>query len=175
MIYFQTKFIALVKFVNIRHDSSTFVTTSKNSSRVRPLVVRLVFFSMLHREPNSTISFSGDEAQAGANLAWHNLFFLMYAQIPLVTSVRGRVFLPPQMAASDSDKLFGAKMPLPAFFIASARAAPAAFCAAVACFFTGFPVAFEIFGPVVFAVFVVFVVTAFAIVVFVVVVMSAGE
>ena len=98
-----------------------------------------------------------------------SLFFLMYAQIALVTSVRGMVFLP-QMATSDSDKLFGAKMPLPAFFIARARLEPAAFAAALARFFTGFPVAFEIFGPVAFVVFV-----AFVIVGFVVVVMSAGE
>ena len=98
-----------------------------------------------------------------------SLFFLMYPQIALVTSVRGMVFLP-QMDASDSDKLFGAKMPLPAFFIARARLEPAAFAAALARFFTGFPVCFEIFGPVAFVVFV-----AFVIVGFVVVVMSAGE
>merc|ERR1719387_857874 len=43
----------------------------------------------------------------------------MYAQIFLVTSVRG-AFLTPQTFAKASDRVFGAKMPLPAFFIAKA-------------------------------------------------------
>merc|ERR1719181_2407223 len=41
----------------------------------------------------------------------------MYTQTFLVTSVRGRVFAP-QTAASESLSFFGAKMPLPAFFMA---------------------------------------------------------
>merc|ERR1719258_312507 len=40
----------------------------------------------------------------------------MYTQTFLVTSVRGRVFAP-QTAASESLSFFGAKMPLPAFFM----------------------------------------------------------
>merc|ERR1719262_1489730 len=43
----------------------------------------------------------------------------MYTQIFLVTSVRGRV-LAPQIFASASLSFFGAKMPFPAFFMASA-------------------------------------------------------
>merc|ERR1712182_120051 len=43
----------------------------------------------------------------------------MYTQTLLVTSVRGRVFAP-QTAASASLSFFGAKMPLPAFFMAIA-------------------------------------------------------
>merc|ERR1719335_551916 len=43
----------------------------------------------------------------------------MYTQTFLVTSVRGRVFAP-QTAASASLSFFGAKMPLPAFFMANA-------------------------------------------------------
>merc|ERR1719408_168033 len=43
----------------------------------------------------------------------------MYTQTFLVTSVRGRVFAP-QTAASASLSFFGAKMPLPAFFMAIA-------------------------------------------------------
>merc|ERR1719247_2855099 len=39
-------------------------------------------------------------------------FFLMYTQIFLVTSVRGRVFAP-QIPASASLSFFGAKMPFP--------------------------------------------------------------
>merc|ERR1719164_311147 len=46
-------------------------------------------------------------------------FFLMYTQMLFVTSVRGITFLP-QIAASASLSFFGAKMPLPAFFIANA-------------------------------------------------------
>merc|ERR1719375_2876286 len=44
----------------------------------------------------------------------------MYAQIFLVTSVRG-AFLTPQIFAKASDRVFGAKMPLPDFFIAAAE------------------------------------------------------
>merc|ERR1719243_468588 len=42
----------------------------------------------------------------------------MYAQIFLVTSVRGRV-LAPQIFAIASLSFFGAKMPLPAFFMSA--------------------------------------------------------
>merc|ERR1719443_2223329 len=50
----------------------------------------------------------------------------MYTQIFFVTSVRGMV-LPPQMAAKASLSFFGAKMPTPFFFMASAFFLPAAF------------------------------------------------
>merc|ERR1719377_179322 len=50
----------------------------------------------------------------------------MYTQTFLVTSVRGRVFAP-QTAASASLSFFGAKMPLPAFFMAAALFFPLAF------------------------------------------------
>merc|ERR1712139_172090 len=43
----------------------------------------------------------------------------MYAQIFFVTSVRGIDF-PPQMAANAGLRVFGAKRPFPAFFIAAA-------------------------------------------------------
>merc|ERR1719197_354330 len=43
----------------------------------------------------------------------------MYTQTFLVTSVRGRVFAP-HTAASASLSFFGAKMPLPAVFVAVA-------------------------------------------------------
>merc|ERR1719198_121602 len=49
----------------------------------------------------------------------------MYTQTFLVTSVRGRVFAP-QIAASASLSFFGAKMPLPAFFMANAFFLPVA-------------------------------------------------
>merc|ERR550514_2680333 len=42
----------------------------------------------------------------------------MYAQIFFVTSVRG-IFFAPQIAASSGLRIFGAKMPFPAFFIAA--------------------------------------------------------
>merc|ERR1719236_190123 len=78
----------------------------------------------------------------------------MYAQIFLVTSVRGRV-LAPQIAAIASLSFFGAKMPFPAFFMAIAffladadlAFLPAAFFAAVIFFAS----AFEILGFFVFA------------------------
>merc|ERR1719478_156132 len=50
----------------------------------------------------------------------------MYTQTFLVTSVRGKVFAP-QTAASASLSFFGAKMPLPAFFMAAAIFFPLAF------------------------------------------------
>merc|ERR1719456_788801 len=52
----------------------------------------------------------------------------MYAQSFFVTSVRGNVFAP-QIATNAGLRVFGAKMPFPAFFIAKARALPAAFIA----------------------------------------------
>merc|ERR1711988_449350 len=57
-----------------------------------------------------------------------SFFALMYTQMAFVTSVRGSVFLPPQIAESSADRVFGAKIPLPAFFMASAFFAPEAFC-----------------------------------------------
>merc|ERR1719269_199261 len=77
----------------------------------------------------------------------------MYTQIFLVTSVRGMV-LPPQIFANASLSFFGAKMPFPAFFMASAffladadlAFLPAVFFAAVIFFAS----AFEILGFVVF-------------------------
>merc|ERR1719331_2344892 len=98
-----------------------------------------------------------------------NLFFLMYSQTFLVTSVRGSVDLP-QIAASSVLSFFGAKMPLPAFFLPLAllAALPAAFFVALSVAF----VAFVIVGFFVFVVAtVVFVVTA----VFVVVVIAIEE
>merc|ERR1719498_1858406 len=50
----------------------------------------------------------------------------MYTQTFLVTSVRGRVFAQ-QTDASASLSFFGAKMPLPAFFMAAAIFFPLAF------------------------------------------------
>merc|ERR1719398_360743 len=52
----------------------------------------------------------------------------MYTQMAFVTSVRGITFLP-QIAANASLSFFGAKMPLPAFFIANAFFAAAALAA----------------------------------------------
>merc|ERR1719236_134284 len=71
----------------------------------------------------------------------------MYAQIFLVTSVRGRV-LAPQIAAIASLSFFGAKMPFPAFFMAAAffladadlAFLPAAFFAAVIFFASAFEI-----------------------------------
>merc|ERR1719240_127211 len=48
-----------------------------------------------------------------------NLYFLMYTQIFFVTSVRG-IDLSPQIAANAGLRVFGAKIPFPAFFIAAA-------------------------------------------------------
>merc|ERR1719440_1957211 len=52
----------------------------------------------------------------------------MYTQMAFVTSVRGITFLP-QIAANASLSFFGAKMPLPASFIANAFFLPFAFLA----------------------------------------------
>merc|ERR1719201_2254200 len=69
----------------------------------------------------------------------------MYSQTFLVTSVRGSVDLP-QIAASSVLSFFGAKMPLPAFFMAAA-------------FFVALSVAFVAFVIVGFFVFVIVVAT----------------
>merc|ERR1719463_390286 len=52
----------------------------------------------------------------------------MYTQIFFVTSVRGIDF-PPQIAANAGLRVFGAKMPLPAFFMAAATFLELAFMA----------------------------------------------
>merc|ERR1719240_1533097 len=89
--------------------------------------------------------------------------FLMYTQTFLVTSVRDRVFAP-QTAASASLSFFGAKMPLPAFFMAAAIFFPLAFDAVFprarfsAVIFLS--VAFVVFATVVFATVLVVVVIA---------------
>merc|ERR1719178_320366 len=57
----------------------------------------------------------------------------MYTQMAFVTSVRGITFLP-QIAANASLSFFGAKMPLPAFFIANAFFLPFAFLAFISAF-----------------------------------------
>merc|ERR1719258_469338 len=46
-----------------------------------------------------------------------SLYFLMYTQIFLVTSVRG-IFFPPQISANAGLRVFGAKRPTPFFFMA---------------------------------------------------------
>merc|ERR1719191_2416578 len=91
----------------------------------------------------------------------------MYTQTFLVTSVRGRVFAP-QTAASASLSFFGAKMPLPAFFMAAAIFFPLAFDAV-------FPRAR--FSAVIFVivVFVVFATVVFATVLVVVVIAIEGR
>merc|ERR1719263_1633785 len=68
----------------------------------------------------------------------------MYTQIFFVTSVRG-IFLPPQIAASESLKAFGAKIPTPFFFMLAANFLPFAF-------FAILPAAFVAFVIVVFVV-----------------------
>merc|ERR1719498_993264 len=50
---------------------------------------------------------------------WFNLFFLMYSHTFFVTSVRA-IFFAPQIALNASLSCLGAKIPFPAFFIASA-------------------------------------------------------
>merc|ERR1719446_1990754 len=76
----------------------------------------------------------------------------MYAQIFFVTSVRG-IFLPPQIAASDSLKAFGAKIPTPFFFMAAAIFLPLAFFATLpAAFFVALTAALVAFVTVVFVV-----------------------
>merc|ERR1719171_383034 len=81
----------------------------------------------------------------------------MYAQMAFVTSVRGRLFLPPHTTVSSELRVFGAKMPTPFFFIAKAFFAPAAFFA---------------FLPAAFFSAVIFLSAALVIVVFVVVVVG---
>merc|ERR1719235_400600 len=76
----------------------------------------------------------------------------MYTQIFFVTSVRGMV-LPPQMAAKASLSFFGAKMPTPFFFMASAIFLPLAFFATLtAAFFVASSAALVAFVTVVFVV-----------------------
>merc|ERR1719183_516050 len=88
----------------------------------------------------------------------------MYSQTFLVTSVRGSVDLP-QIAASSVLSFFGAKMPLPAFFMAAAIFLPLALLAALpAAFFVALSVVFVIVvATVVFVVTAVFVVVVIAI------------
>merc|ERR1719214_361171 len=89
----------------------------------------------------------------------------MYTQIFFVTSVRG-IFLPPQIAASESLKAFGAKIPTPFFFMAAAIFLPFAFFATLpAAFFVALIAAFVAFVIVGFfvVVTVVFVVVVIAI------------
>merc|ERR1719182_171287 len=89
----------------------------------------------------------------------------MYTQTFLVTSVRGRVFAP-QTAASASLSFFGAKMPLPAFFMAAAIFFPLAFDAVFprarfsAVIFLSAAFVFVVFATVVFATVLVVVVIA---------------
>merc|ERR1719398_605906 len=61
----------------------------------------------------------------------------MYSQTFLVTSVRGSVDLP-QIAASSVLSFLGAKMPLPAFFMAAAIFLPLALLAALSVAFVAF-------------------------------------
>merc|ERR1719191_704225 len=68
----------------------------------------------------------------------------MYTQIFFVTSVRG-IFLPPQIAASESLKAFGAKIPAPFFFMLAANFLPFAFFAILpAAFFVALIAAFVV-------------------------------
>merc|ERR1719161_3136818 len=81
----------------------------------------------------------------------------MYTQIFFVTSVRG-IFLPPQIAASESLKAFGAKIPTPFFFMAAAIFLPFAFFATLpAAFFAAFVIVVfvVVVGTVVFVDFVI--------------------
>merc|ERR1719201_221147 len=92
----------------------------------------------------------------------------MYSQTFFVTSVRGSVDLP-QIAASSVLSFFGAKMPLPAFFMAAAIFLPLALLAALPrAFFVALSVAFVTVGFFV-------VVVVVATVVFVVVVIAMGR
>merc|ERR1719331_3299557 len=61
----------------------------------------------------------------------------MYSQTFFVTSVRGSVDLP-QIAASSVLSFFGAKMPLPAFFMAAAIFLPMALFVALSVAFVAF-------------------------------------
>merc|ERR1719313_1145465 len=96
----------------------------------------------------------------------------MYAQMALVTSVRGITFLP-QIAANASLSFFGAKMPLPAFFIANAIFLPFAFLAIMPMvFFSALVLRNSALVIVDFFVVVVVATVVFATVVFVVVMIS---
>merc|ERR1719197_758110 len=83
----------------------------------------------------------------------------MYTQIFLVTSVRGRV-LAPQIFAIASLSFFGAKMPFPAFFMASTffladadfAFLPAVFFSAVIFFKVAFVIVVFVVATVVFVV-----------------------
>merc|ERR1719353_526913 len=89
-----------------------------------------------------------------------NLWLLMYTQIFFVTSVRGSDFAP-QMAAKAGLKVFLAKMPFPAFFIARAfflavAILPAVFLAALIFFNSALViVVFVVFTTAVLVVFVI--------------------
>merc|ERR1719261_1174264 len=96
----------------------------------------------------------------------------MYAQIFFVTSVRGNFFAP-QIAASAGLRVFGAKMPLPAFFMAAALRLPAAFIAVLPKRFFSAVIFFK--APFVIVVFVVVVVTLTAVFVVVVIAMGGEE
>merc|ERR1719387_2510323 len=96
----------------------------------------------------------------------------MYTQIAFVTSVRGITFLP-QIAASASLSFFGAKMPLPAFFIANAIFLPFVFLAIMPMvFFSALVLRNSALVIVDFFVVVVFATVVLATVVFVVVMIS---
>merc|ERR1719359_2682787 len=85
----------------------------------------------------------------------------MYTHIFLVTSVRGIDF-PPQMAANAGLRVFGAKMPFPAFFMAATfflAAAFLAFLSAVIFFNAAFVTVVFVVVVVAAAVFVVFVIS----------------
>merc|ERR1719321_1569767 len=70
----------------------------------------------------------------------------MYTQIFFVTSVRA-IFLPPQIAANESESAFGAKIPTPFFFMAAAIFLPFAFAAVLPrAFFVALIVAFVMVG-----------------------------
>merc|ERR1719326_1118203 len=76
----------------------------------------------------------------------------MYTQIFFVTSVRGIDF-PPQIAANAGLRVFGAKMPLPAFFMAAATFLELAFMAVLPrAFFFAFNALVVAFVSVVFVV-----------------------
>merc|ERR1719399_2763690 len=96
----------------------------------------------------------------------------MYTHIFLVTSVRGIDF-PPQMAANAGLRVFGAKRPLPAFFIAAAFFFEAADMFFLLWVFLKLVSFFNVAFVTVF--FVVFVTVVLAVVFFVVVVISIKE
>merc|ERR1719388_291830 len=80
----------------------------------------------------------------------------MYTQIFFVNSVRG-IFLPPQIAASESLKAFGAKIPTPFFFMAAAIFLPFAFFVTLTAAFVAFVIVVfvVVVGTVVFVDFVI--------------------